>query len=93
MPMIRKNKNDKEEAKTDPKGASIEERSFSPEDGTEFGHWKGDTIIDSTNIKHSRIVFTLVERKTIFQITIQCYDKKVLTIYKAVKKVKENILN
>lgn len=88
LPMIRKEKNDKKEGKTDPKGTSIEERPFKPEDRSEFGHWEGDTIVGSTNIKNSGAVFTLVERKTRFQITIKCENRKALTIYKAVKKIK-----
>ena len=83
-----KEKHDKKEGKTDPKGTSIEERPFNPEDRSEFGHWEGDTIVGSTNIKNSGAVFTLVERKTRFQITIKCENRKALTIYKAVKKIK-----
>lgn len=48
-----------------------------------------DTIVGSNNIKNSRAVFTLVERKTRFQITIKYENKKALTIYKTVKKIKK----
>ena len=89
LPMIRKDKNTRKEGKTDPKGTSIEQRPFKPDDRSEFGHWEGDTIVGSSNIKHSGAVFTLVERKTRFQITIKCYDRKALTIYKAVKQIKK----
>ena len=86
--MIRKDRNNKKEGKTEPKGTSIEERPFVSEDRSEFGHWEGDTIVGSTNIKNSGADFTLVERKTRFQITIKCENRKALTIYKAVKKIK-----
>ena len=45
MKTKRKTKNNKKNGKTDPKGTSIEERPFKPEDRTEFGHWEGDTIV------------------------------------------------
>lgn len=38
LPMIRKDKNERKEGKTDSKGTSIEERPFNPDDRTEFGH-------------------------------------------------------
>lgn len=88
LPMTRKDKNNKKEGKTDPKGTSIDERPFKPEDRNEFGHWEGDTIVGSRTISNSGAIFTLVERKTRFQITIKCYVRKALTIYKAVKKIK-----
>lgn len=50
-------------------------------------------MIGSNNIKNSGAGFTLVERKTRFQITIKCENKKALTIYKTVKKIKKNTLN
>lgn len=85
----RKSKNEEWKGKTKPKGTSIEQRPFLPNDRTEFGHWEGDTIIGSSKIKNSGAVFTLVERKTRFQITIKCKDRKALTIFKAIKKVKQ----
>ena len=89
MKCKRKSKNDKYLGKTKPKGTSIEERPFEPSDRTEFGHWEGDTIVGSRNISNSGAVFTLVERKTRFQITIKIKDRKANTIYKAVKKIKQ----
>ena len=71
----------------------LEKRPFKPEDRSEFGHWEGDTIVGSNNIKNSGAGFTSVERKTRFQITIKCENKKALTIYKTVKKIKKNTLN
>lgn len=71
----------------------LEKRPFKPEDRSEFGHWEGDTIVGSNNIKNSGAGFTLVERKTRFQITIKCENKKALTIYKTVNKIKKNTLN
>lgn len=85
----RKSKNEEREGKTPPKGISIDNRPFSPDDRTEFGHWEGDTIVGSNKIENSGAIFTLVERKTRFQITIKCRDRKALTILKAVKKIKQ----
>ncbi len=89
MKCNRKSKSEKKEGKTGPKGTSIEERPFDKDDRNEFGHWEGDTIVGSRTIPNSGAVFTLVERKTRFQITIKCRDRKALTIYKAVKKIKK----
>lgn len=89
MKCNRKSKSEKKEGKTGPKGTSIEERPFDKDDRTEFGHWEGDTIVGSRTTPNSGAVFTLVERKTRFQITIKCKDRKALTIYKAVKKIKK----
>lgn len=88
MKMKRKKKNEHKEGKADPKGTSIEERPFEPDDRTEFGHWEGDTIVGGRNISNSGAVFTLVERKTRFQIAIKMYDRKADTVYKAIKKIK-----
>lgn len=88
MKTKRKRKNEKKTAKSDPKGKSIEERPFKPEDRNEFGHWEGDTIVGGKNIANSGAVLTLVERKTRFQITIKMYNRKALTVVKAVKKIK-----
>lgn len=88
MKTKRKRKNEKKTAKSDPKGKSIEERPFKPEDRSEFGHWEGDTIVGGKNIANSGAVLTLVERKTRFQITIKMYDRKALTVVKAVKEIK-----
>ena len=89
MKCKRKAKNEKYLGKTKPKGTSIEERPFEPTDRTEFGHWEGDTIVGSRTIPNSGAIFTLVERKTRFQITIKLKDRKAETIYKAVKKIKQ----
>ena len=89
MKCNRKSKNEKKQGKTKPKGTSIEDRPFEPEDRSEFGHWEGDTIVGSRTIPNSGAVFTLVERKTRFQITIKCNNRKAATIYKAVKKIKQ----
>ena len=85
----RKSKNQEREGITPPKGTSIEYKPFSPNDRTEFGHWEGDTIVGSNKIENSGTVLILVERKTRFQITIKCKDRKALTILKAVKKIKQ----
>lgn len=89
MKTKRKSKNKHKEGKTDPKGTSIEERPFKPDDRSEFGHWEGDTIVGGRNIKNSGAVFTLVERKTRFQLTIKMKDRKANTVYKAVKLLKK----
>ena len=88
MKTKRKQKNEKKQGKTDPKGTSIEERPFNSDDRTEFGHWEGDTIVGSRNIKNSGAILTLVERKTRFQLTIKMKDRKSDTVYKAIKKIK-----
>lgn len=88
MKTKRKTKNEKKEGKTEPKGLSIEERPFKPEDRTEFGHWEGDTIVGSRNITNSGAVLTLIERKTRFQLTIKMKDRKAKTVVKAIKKLK-----
>ena len=75
MKTKRKRKNKHKESKTDPKGTSIEERPFKPEDRTEFGHWERDTIVGG--------------RKTRFQLTIKMKDRKANTVYKAVKLLKK----
>ena len=89
MKTKRKGKNEHKKGKTDSKGTSIEERPFKPEDRSEFGHWEGDTIVGGRNIKNSGAVFTLVERKTRFQLTIKMKDRKANTVYKAVKLLKK----
>ena len=89
MKCKRKSKNKERKGKTKPKGTSIEQRPFKSDDRSEFGHWEGDTIVGSNKIKNSGAVFTLVERKTRFQITIKCKDRKALTILKAIKKIKQ----
>ena len=89
MKTKRKSKNEHKEGKTEPKGTSIEERPFKPDDRSEFGHWEGDTIVGGRNIKNSGAVFTLVERKTRFQLTIKMKDRKANTVYKAIKLLKK----
>lgn len=89
MKTKRKSKNEKKEGKTEPKGLSIEERPFEPEDRSEFGHWEGDTIVGGRNIPNSGAVLTLVERKTRFQLTIKMKDRKANTVVKAIKKLKQ----
>lgn len=88
MKTKRKAKNEERKGKTQPKGESIENRPFPPEDRSEFGHWEGDTVVGGRDIPNSGAVLTLVERKTRFQIVIKMYDRKAETIYKAIKKIK-----
>ena len=90
LPMYgkRKNKNEEKKGKTDPKGISIEQRPFEPNDRSEFGHWEGDTIVGSTKIKNSGAVLTLVERKTRFQMVVKLKDRKAKTVRKAFNKLK-----
>ena len=85
----RKHKNKHKEGKTEPKGTSIEERPFSSNDRYEFGHWEGDTVVGSRNKKKSGAIFTLVERKTRFQLIVKMKDRKADTVYKAVKLLKK----
>ena len=58
MKAKRKHKNKHKEGKTDPKGTSIEERPFEPNDRSEFGHWEGDTIVGGRN-KKNQVQFLL----------------------------------
>lgn len=90
LPMYgkRKDKNEENKGKSDPKGISIEHRPFEPEDRSEFGHWEGDTIVGSSNIKNSGAVLTLVERKTRFQMIVKLKDRKAKTVRKAFYKLK-----
>ena len=37
--------------KTDPKGTSIEERPFKPEDRSEFGHWRLTPLLEEETLK------------------------------------------
>lgn len=91
LPMYgkRKEKNDENKGKSDPKGISIENRPFEPEDRSEFGHWEGDTIVGSNNIKNSGAVLTLVERQTRFQMVVKLKDRKAKTVRKAFYKLKK----
>lgn len=67
---------------------SIENRPFLPDNRDEFGHWEGDTVVGSSKIENSGACFTLVERKTRFQIVVKMKDRKSDTVLKAVKKIK-----
>lgn len=89
MKTKRKKKNQKKQGKTPPKGTSIDNRPFKPDDRSEFGHWEGDTIVGSRNIHNSGAVLTLVERKTRFQLTIKMKNRKANTVYKAIKLLKK----
>ena len=89
MKTKRKKKNQKKRGKTPPKGTSIDNRPFKPDDRSEFGHWEGDTIVGSRNIHNSGAVLTLVERKTRFQLTIKMKNRKANTVYKAIKLLKK----
>ncbi len=89
MKCKRKKKNDRYLGKTKPKGDSIENRPFSYNDRSEFGHWEGDTIVGSSIIPNSGAILTLVERKTRFQITIKMKDRKANTVYNAFKRIKK----
>lgn len=93
LPMYNKRKeknehHDKDGKRKRDKINSIEQRPFAKDDRSEFGHWEGDTIVGSTKIKNSGAVFTLVERKTRFQLTIKMKDRKSKTVLKAVKLLK-----
>lgn len=68
---------------------SIENRPEKVNNREEFGHWEGDTVVGSSQIKDSGACFTLVERMTRFQIVIKMKDRKSDTIIKAVKKIKK----
>lgn len=86
----RKQKNDTsdKEGKKEIKINSIENRTFLPNNRDEFGHWEGDTVVGSSKIENSGDCFTLVERKTRYQIVVKMKDRKSDTVLKAVKKIK-----
>lgn len=90
LPLLskRNRKYEKKEGKIKSRGTSIEERPFSPDDRSEFGHWEGDTIVGSSKIKNSGAVLTLVERQTRYQITVKMRNRKTITILKAFNKIK-----
>ena len=67
---------------------SIENRPFLPNNREKFGHWEGDTVVGSSKIENSGACFTLVERKTRFQIVVKMIDRKSDTVLKAVKNIK-----
>lgn len=83
-----KNTSNKEGKRKRDKINSIENRPFLPDNRDEFGHWEGDTVIGSSKIENSGACFTLVERKTRFQIVVKMEDRKSDTVLKAVKKIK-----
>ena len=89
MKCYRKKKNEKKKGKTNPKGVSIEQRPFSLDDRSEFGHWEGDTIVGSNKIKNSGAVLTLVERKTRFQMVVKMQNRKAKTVRNAFYKLKK----
>ena len=87
LPMKMKRKTwERKEGKTKGKGISIEQRPFSPEDRSLFGHWEGDLIVSGS--EGTGAILTLVERMTRFQITIKVANRKANTIYKAFHKIK-----
>ncbi len=47
----RKSKNEHKEGKTEPKGTSIEERPFKPDDRSEFGHWEEIPLLEEEILK------------------------------------------
>lgn len=67
----------------------IENRPSEVNNREEFGHWEGDTVVGSSQIKNSGACFTLVERKTRFQIVVKMKDRKADTIIKSIKKIKK----
>lgn len=68
---------------------SIENRPQEINNREEFGHWEGDTVVGSSQTKNSGACFTLVERKTRFQIVIKMKDRKANTVIKSIKKIKK----
>ncbi|GBU11083.1 hypothetical protein AwErysi_06990 [Erysipelotrichaceae bacterium] len=60
---------------TSTKGTSIHERGFSLADTSEFGHWEGDSVIGVRDGQH-KVLFTMVERKTGYAITLLIQSKK-----------------
>lgn len=82
------NMNNNESKRKRDKINSIENRPFPPDNREVFGHWEGDTVVGSSKIENSGACFTLVERKTRFQIVIKMKDRKSDSVLKAVKQIK-----
>jgi len=88
LPMKMKRKTwERKEGKTKGKGISIEQRPFTPDDRSLFGHWEGDLIVSGS--EGSGAILTLVERLSRFQITIKVANRKANTIYKAFHKIRK----
>jgi transposase, IS30 family len=69
-----------------PMGKSIEDRPFSKDDRTEFGHWEIDLVLGG--LKGSKkVLLTLTERKTRYEITVVLPNKKKLSVKKAMNKI------
>lgn len=70
------------------KGTSIEERPERANDRSEFGHWEGDTVIGKLG-KNESSIFTLVERKTRFYITMKLKHHTSNDVYRAINKLEK----
>lgn len=68
------------------KGTSIHERSFSLTDRSSFGHWEGDCVIGARDGQH-KVLFTMVERKTGYAITLIVKAKQMKYIRYAINKL------
>lgn len=72
------------------KGTSIDERPIHINDRLEFGHWEGDTVIETK--KDDEVLFTLVERKTRQTIIIKLKNRKSKNIYMARNKLDKKLV-
>jgi len=89
LPMKTKRAKNKEskKGKTKPKGTSIDERPFTPDDRSEFGHWEGDTVVSGKDGKGA--LLTLVERKSRHLLVVPLSNLKAKTISKAFYKLRK----
>lgn len=69
-----------------PMGKSIEDRPFSKDDRTEFGHWEIDLVVGGQT-GSKKVLLTLTERKTRYEIIVVLPNKKKLSVKKAMNKM------
>lgn len=69
-----------------PMGKSIEDRPFDKDDRTEFGHWEIDLIVGGKR-GSKKVLLTLTERKTRYEIIVVLPNRKKLSVKKAMNKI------
>jgi len=69
-----------------PMGKSIEDRPFDKDDRTEFGHWEIDLIVGGQK-GSKKVLLTLTERKTRYEVIMVLPNKKKLSVKKAMNKI------
>jgi len=69
-----------------PIGKSIDKRPFDKDDRTEFGHWEMD-LIEGCKNGSGKVLLTIIERKTRFQIIKVLASKKQSQVTAAINKI------